>query len=154
MLGSRYDNFIPLYGGSGAKNGKYRQHFLMLFLALLVEFLANFMGYKFSLRAFVFCPFFFPIAVEIFGKFGGIFTSSLVCGLYAKAIGFSFSINGYLVSLLTNLLFLMCQSRKMLVFIYLATLYVSAGPCDGWMFFLDSIYSFAIFCLVMKLRAW
>ncbi|MDR0351085.1 MAG: hypothetical protein LBH49_00310 [Puniceicoccales bacterium] len=152
MLGPRQGNFLPLYGGSGAKNGKVKQHLSMLFFALWAEILANFMGHRFGLRAFIFCPWAFQSAFEIFGKPIGILTATLVCGLYAKAIGFTFWIDHYLASLLTNLLFLMCPVRKMLVFVYMVALYLFSGPCDGWLFFLDSIYSFAIFSLVMKLE--
>jgi hypothetical protein len=98
----------------------------------------------------VFCPFAFLIAVEIFDKFFGTLMATLIYGLYAKIIGFTFSINVYLVALFINLLFLKCTTTKMLMLMHLTALYLFSGPCDGWMFLLDSIYSFAIFCLAIK----
>jgi hypothetical protein len=127
-------------------------YLLALAMALLAEDLANFIGYGFGLRAFMFCPFAFLVSVEIFGKIGGIFMAVIVGSLYSRATGFRFLVNAQFASLAINLLFLMCPARKMLIFIYWVALYGFCGPCDGWMFFADAIYSFAMFCLIMKLQ--
>jgi hypothetical protein len=107
MLGIRLGGPVPLYGGQGSKFGKVYIHLWTLVLALLAEILANFVGYQFNLRAFIVLPFVFLAFFGIFRIFIGIFLSAFIGSIYSRALGFSFSIPGYLVLLVAYLMFLM-----------------------------------------------